>query len=360
MLVRSEEIEIWARSYEAGGNFPRWLACLILGSCPAISHLSMPGGKGVYCGGLDGRVECENGNAFVPGGISCWELSAESKPNKKADEAYKTRIKTIPKAIRTKQIFVFATPHKWSNADDWRQDKHKQHDWKQVEVISSDRMEKWFEIVPWVARSFLNNELNRNEDGLESLNDTWIEYETVGVYTRLPSEYIIAGREDVAEELDNWLESTSGRSTLWLCGESAIEKRHFLAACVNRWPARSREMLFQRIVVVKDKSSALALRGLHRDSTVIAADYSAMTHVYKKVNESGCRLIVCCDGMVNPLHSENAEYDVIELKSPNRKIVVDLVVKYGGYQEHDAIILCQRCGFDYVKIRKERFRCVDG
>jgi hypothetical protein len=78
VLVESEAIENWADTGSAVWEFPRQLACLIIGSCSDISNIAMPGGKGVFLGGPDGRVECKIGNIFVPEGASIWEIGTGS------------------------------------------------------------------------------------------------------------------------------------------------------------------------------------------------------------------------------------------------------------------------------------------
>lgn len=356
MLVKSEEIENWADTGNAAGEFPRLLACLILGSCSDITNIAMPGGMGVFCGGKDGHTECVNGNAFVPGGISHWELSTEAESAAKATRDFDKRVRRVKAGYRSQQTFVFATPRKWPGAQAWCIDKRKQSKWKDVKVITSDQIEKWFELAPWVARNFIFGK-NCGAGVPEGLWQIWLGYETVGIDSKLDPDFVIGGRTGAVDYLARWLNSPDTIRELRLYGSTHREAKDFVAACVAKMPdEKLREQHFQRVIVVEDKNTAQLLSPLHSKCIILTVEGDAPPTVYQVARRSGCRVIVCCKGNAGGIISANQGYYELELGRSDEKEIIQQVGGQVGTIS-DAARICDECNFDYVKIRQEIFKC---
>jgi hypothetical protein len=93
--ITALDFEHWAQSYNAKFEFPRVIWRLISATCPDIQRLDIPGGEHSFLAGLDGVVQCESGNEFVPSGLSIWEFGTENKVTGKANRDYKKRTEAV-------------------------------------------------------------------------------------------------------------------------------------------------------------------------------------------------------------------------------------------------------------------------
>src|SRR4051794_36463025 len=90
-LADRADIELWADRMEARSEFPRVVRSLIQQTNDQVVELDMRGGEGVGVPGFDGRVRALRGSAFVPEGVSVWELGVSSDPQAKANSDYRAR-----------------------------------------------------------------------------------------------------------------------------------------------------------------------------------------------------------------------------------------------------------------------------
>jgi len=74
-LADRDDLLRWAATVPARTEFPRLIRRLVLETAPDAVQLGFPAGSGVSAGGWDGSVRTIMGNAFVPVGLSVWELS---------------------------------------------------------------------------------------------------------------------------------------------------------------------------------------------------------------------------------------------------------------------------------------------
>ena len=119
------DLEMWADFLDARSMLPQVVRRLIHATVESLLRIEMPAGEGVQRPGWDGIVETASGNAFVPSGISGWEIGVEKSSRKKAEEDFKNRVKNS-RGLDTHQIsFIFVTPRKWTNKDGWCAEKNK-------------------------------------------------------------------------------------------------------------------------------------------------------------------------------------------------------------------------------------------
>ncbi len=88
MLVDATDLDCWANRRDAQGRLPQLIRRLILATVDDISLIEFRAGEGVQLGGWDGIVEVEVGNAFVPKGLSVWEMGTNRDPKGKAEDDY--------------------------------------------------------------------------------------------------------------------------------------------------------------------------------------------------------------------------------------------------------------------------------
>ncbi len=127
----------------------------------------MPAGDSVNLPGFDGDLHSECGNAWVPVGYSCWELSCRADVNKKANEDYKKRKDFLPDYHVTR-TYVALTARRWPGKTRWRAEKIVEGVWKDIRAYDADDIEQWLEQVPAVRLAF-GEELGLSGSGVESL-----------------------------------------------------------------------------------------------------------------------------------------------------------------------------------------------
>lgn len=89
-MVNATQIARWAGTTPAQADLPRLIRRLIHGAV-TTTELAMPAGDSVTLPGFDGELYSEHGNAWVPAGHSCWELSCRTDIVAKANEDYTKR-----------------------------------------------------------------------------------------------------------------------------------------------------------------------------------------------------------------------------------------------------------------------------
>jgi hypothetical protein len=93
-LATRDDLLSWANTVPAQTEFPRLLRRLVMETSPGVTSLGFPAGSGAALGKWDGSVRTTQGNAFVPDGLSVWELSVGRSITKKADDDYAKRTTT--------------------------------------------------------------------------------------------------------------------------------------------------------------------------------------------------------------------------------------------------------------------------
>jgi hypothetical protein len=123
---------MWADSYDAPFTLPQLVRRLIHASVESLRRIEMPAGEGVRRPGWDGLVETAQGNAFVPSGVSGWEMGVDRDPRRKAEEDFQKRTKASRGWDTSQMSFVFVTPRKWLKKAEWCEKKQKLGIWKDI------------------------------------------------------------------------------------------------------------------------------------------------------------------------------------------------------------------------------------
>src|SRR5437588_12989515 len=92
-FVDGSDLNEWAKRREAQAVLPQLVRRLVHGTLPppGLTRVGFPAGEGVQLGGWDGIVVAEGGNAYVPNGVSAWELRTDRDITPKADKDYTKR-----------------------------------------------------------------------------------------------------------------------------------------------------------------------------------------------------------------------------------------------------------------------------
>jgi addiction module HigA family antidote len=256
-LVDATDLVGWADRREAQGQLPRVVRDLVLATVGRAERVVFSADEGVQLPGWDGIVEASQGNAFVPDGLSAWEVGTDKDVRRKANRDYAKRTKNPLGLDPSETTFVFVTPRYWSKKREWAAEKQAEGVWREVRVYDAEDLETWLEFAPGVHVR-LSTLTGKHPEGADALRTFWEGWAGV---TEVPmsAELVISGRNEEAERVLQWLRGRP--SSLALRAESKEEAIAFLAAAMYRMPATEREAYFARSIVVEDGDAWRQLSG---------------------------------------------------------------------------------------------------
>lgn len=176
MRITASQIIDWTNNHakEAQAELPRWIRKLCY-QPSSTREIAFPAGDSTYRPGWDGKLFCEQGNAWVPSGASYWELGCDTDAGGKASSDYGKRTEATDPNERTQAAFVFVTPRRWLKKDAWVASKRGKGEWADVRVLDADDLEQWLEQTPAVALQFAEF-LGLLGPGVESLEHYWLRW----------------------------------------------------------------------------------------------------------------------------------------------------------------------------------------
>ena len=113
-------LRTWADAVESRTEFPRLIRHLILETTPGIVALGMPAGEGVSGSGWDGSVRSTGSTAWVPQGLSLWELPVEKAVGAKAESDYDKRQTTPDGSLVRDATYVAGSLRRWAKRGELR------------------------------------------------------------------------------------------------------------------------------------------------------------------------------------------------------------------------------------------------
>ena len=249
--VDRNKLQSWADTRPSQSEFPRLVRRLILETTPSLVELGMPAGDGVAAGDWDGSVRSTKATAWVPDGLSVWELSVNSSPNTKADDDYSKRTETPDGTPTTHCTYVEAILRPWTARATWDTGKRSDKIWRDVKALGLDNIETWLEAAP-ITWAWLSEELGLSPYGLRTGLTWWREW-AAQTNPALTPEVVLAGRTDTAKALEDRL-ATSGSVTT-VAGASMEEVCAFVAAMAVDLDEQGKGQMLARLAFVDDVST---------------------------------------------------------------------------------------------------------
>jgi hypothetical protein len=249
--VDATDLNSWANRLDSQSRLPQLLRRLIHATVRHIQRIGFPAGESVQLGGYDGVLQVLEGNAFVPDGFSVWEFGTNRAIKGKADADYNKRCNE-PLAINPAETtFIFVTPRRWGNKDEWVEKRNAEGIWAEVRVYDADDLEQWLEIAPAV-HSWLARLIGKFPEGALSLGDFWEEWR-FSTSPPMSTELHLAGRNEATEKIKTWLTGTP--SSLTVQADSREEVIAFFGAVIHQLPEEERETYLSRCVIAQEEQS---------------------------------------------------------------------------------------------------------
>jgi len=249
--VTSSDLDRWAALQQGVDILPVLLRRLIAASSPKARY-HFRAHEGVRLPGWDGKVTCPETTAFIPEGLSAWELGTGKDPGRKATADYCKRTADPGEVIPEHAHFIFATPRRWSDKEAWAETRRKSGPWRGVRVLDADDLEPWLDSAPAV-RSWFSRLLGKVPQGAEDLEIWWQRF-SHRTNPPVATELVLGGREDARSALLAGLSSAPG--LIRVTAESELEATAFVAASVlGQGEETALDAILSRAVLVSEKSA---------------------------------------------------------------------------------------------------------
>lgn len=172
MRIDETAIRQWADRHDCRSSLPILIRRLIRESVCSLVSMRFPGNEAVDLSGLDGLVECTAATTWVPEGRSVWEMGCNQDPRTKADSDYVKRTADTPLAEQNSSSFVFVTPRRWNNKEDWLAERRQEGGWAFIHAYDAIDLETWLEEAP-VASRWLGEKLGIATPSLKTPHEWW-------------------------------------------------------------------------------------------------------------------------------------------------------------------------------------------
>lgn len=331
-LADATDLVSWANRRNAQSTLPQLLRRLVHATAERVLRAGFRAGEGVQLGGWDGTVAVEQGNAFVPDGISAWELGVNRDIKGKADDDYEKRRgdpRGIDPALST---FVFVTPRRWGNKDAWVAARRAEGIWRDVRVYDADDLDQWLELAPAV-HIWLSILIGKHPEGTVDLGSFWEDWSAV-TQPATPPELVLAGRNEVVQAIHIWLSEPG--TPLSLQAESRDEALAVFAAALQSLPEEPRVAALSRASVVHDVAAWYRLTA--SDQPLILVPAFDNREAVGRAARTGHKLVI-------PLgRADSTSRTTVEIPRLSREAALKAIVAVGIVEEQarDLAVLARR------------------
>ena len=226
LQVRARQIESWAlENTEARRRFAVLLRLLVNSTGSGLGKVDFPGNDDAERPGWDGVVEADRATPWIPQGSSGWEFGCGEDIKRKADKDFEKRTQSVPESERRAATFVFVTPRRWTEKNDWEKARREERQWKDVRVFDASDLEQWMEqSIP--AQIWFAHETEIPSKGVLSLEQCWKQWQADCEPALVPSLFDQALKEP-KDCVARWLESAPG-TPLKIAADSTAEALAYL------------------------------------------------------------------------------------------------------------------------------------
>ena len=285
-LVDATDLERWADRRDSQEVLPELVRRLVLATALPVSRASFRTGEGIQLGGWDGIVEAEQGNVFVPGGISGWELGTSRAVRRKAQQDYERRTADPSGLDPGRSAFVFVTPRRWAGKNQWAAERRAENVWRDVHAYDADDLAAWLVQAPAV-HLWISTLLGKRPLDSCDLGGFWEDWAATTLPKATPA-LVLAGRGEAVSRIHDWLRAPSG--ALALQAETREEALAVFAAAVMTLPKAEQTVYLSRAVVVRNER-AWNHTAAGADPLILVRDFDSPTAVGRAVR-AGHRVLI--------------------------------------------------------------------
>ncbi len=277
--IKAIDLEIWARTVESQTVLPLLIRRLIKFSGKDIKSISFPSGSNAWMPGFDGRLEVGEGSMYIPEGKSIWEMGVNSDFRSKANREFNGR--TVDADLY--KSFVFVTPWRWRNKEDWISEKRQFTIWKDIIVIDGQMLEEWLESCPPVAIWFATNHLRKRPLGVQEPMEYILSWCT-GPF-QLSHEILLGGR---VKESDLLIKSIENKTITAIKAHSKEEALAFTIATALS-SEKVRELFIDRAIILENRESFRLLADF-AEPLILILQFEDEGLIYNARNRGHCIL----------------------------------------------------------------------
>lgn len=290
--VNALEIDRWAGYNEPRHQLPRLIRRLIHATAKSLERIEFAAGEGGQLHGWDGLVRAAERAAFVPNGLSAWEVSVAGDPAKKADRDFRERSKNPRQIDPSEATYLCVTARRWEKKRAWEDKKNKLRIWKEVRVYDADSLEEWLELAPavdtWFARL-----LGKPTEGMLDVGEYWERLACLTEPPLKPTIFLVS-RDVECQALDRWL--TGPPSSLAIEARAPSEAIDFLAAYLANLGEDQRDPYASRVVIVESREAWNVLRDEPAAMTLVpTAGLALEAEAVGDAVRKGHRVLLCSE-----------------------------------------------------------------
>ena len=257
--ISATDLSQWGERRDGQAGLPELLMRLIYAVKGPRARLRFPSDESIAYPGWDGICEVETEAPFIPAGRSVWEIGAQrGNVAGKAQSDYEKRSENPLGLAWHETTFIFVTPQRWPNKDEWSANRRADGKWRDVRVYDADDLVHWLDMSPAVA-IWLAIRVGRRPEGLRELSEVWDEW-SQATEVPLSEELIGMDRDDDATAVLRWLARPP--SLLSIQAEGADESIAFLHAALSPLPHEHLLSWQSRCVVAESEDVARRLVGI--------------------------------------------------------------------------------------------------
>jgi hypothetical protein len=270
--TKAKDLRVWADTLQAREKLPALIRRLIHATVENPTLSQFPADEGVQRRGWDGILTVSTGNAWVPAGISVWEMGTDQTPATKAENEYTKRTADPGSIDVANATFVFVTPRKWEGRAKWRDQKRAEGKWRGVLVWDCDDLEQWIEIAPAVD-AWVTHLLGKFPPGVRDLCTYWAALAATSDPPLTPAMFL-AGRQKAAKEMR---QAIAGRPTeIAVSAISLQELRDFVAALIAAGAEQSEHVASARGMIIENRDAWNQLTATKNPLLLIPGDQLAV------------------------------------------------------------------------------------
>jgi transcriptional regulator with XRE-family HTH domain len=267
--INTTDLSQWGERRDGQSGMPELMRRLIYATVGPAANVRFPSDESVQYPGWDGVCSVAAGVGFVPSGDSVWEIGTQrTSIRAKAEADFLKRSSNPLSRERSQTTFIFVTPQRFVDKDNWVSEKKALGFWRDVCVIDGDDLVHLLETCPAVAQ-WLSIKLGRRPQGLRNMEEVWAEWIRA---TEIPltAEVLLTGRDEDQAAVLKWVRNSP--QLLSVQAEAPDEAMAFLYASISTLPENYRLSLWSRCVVADTAATARQLVGLGTVLIIVLTD----------------------------------------------------------------------------------------